>query len=77
MARLCINSNLFSEGNGWAVCFNTPLGNGSQSVVPQPAASVSPGGRLKLSSLGPRPRPTESKTREVLGPQLDLNKVSR
>ena len=77
MARFYSNSYLFSEGNGPAVCVNIPLRSGSRSVVPKPAGSASPGDRLKLSSLGPHSRPSESKTWEVPGPQLDLNKASR
>lgn len=76
MARAYTNSDLFSGGNRQAVRVNIPLGTGSQSVVPKPMGSASPGDRRTLSGLGPHSRPTESKTQEVPGPQLDFNKAS-
>lgn len=35
---------------------------GSQSVVPEPARSTSPGSLSKMLILEPRPRPTESES---------------
>ena len=41
-----------------------PWNHGSQSVIPRPAASTSPGGLLEMQSLGTHSRPPESHTLE-------------